>query len=74
MASLKPPFNGKDMESLYKNVQRGVYEKLSSCYSKDLDNIIALCLQKNPKMRPNCTDLLNNTIVKKYADRLNINQ
>jgi NIMA (never in mitosis gene a)-related kinase len=55
MACLKPPFGGQDMESLYRNVQRGIYDRVPSCYSRDLETVVGLCLQKNPKLRPSST-------------------
>jgi len=44
MTTLKPPFHAKDMEGLYNKVIRGYYPKLPSHYSKDLTNIINVCL------------------------------
>ena len=34
MATFRPPFHGRDMEDLYKNVQNRNYPPLSSKYSK----------------------------------------
>ncbi len=36
MCCLKPPFNGKDLNELYKNVQRGQIEPIPSIYSREL--------------------------------------
>ena len=58
MAALKPPFNGKDMEDLFKNIQKGRVTPLSAHYSNELWEFIDLCLQKDPKKRPNTEDLL----------------
>jgi len=55
MTTLKPPFHAKDMEGLYNKVIRGkipifhlifkgYYPKIPSHYSKDLMNIINVCL------------------------------
>jgi serine/threonine protein kinase len=52
MASLKPPFNGKDMEDLFKNVQKAKLTPLTNHYSTQLWEFIQLCLQKDPKKRP----------------------
>lgn len=70
MAALKPPFSGRDMEALYRNVQRCTFDRIPSCYSKDLETVIGLCMQKNPKLRPSSSELLMNPIVQKYAERL----
>jgi NIMA (never in mitosis gene a)-related kinase len=58
MAALRPPFNGKDMEDLFKNVQKGKVMPLSAHYSNDLWKFIELCLQKDPKKRPSANELL----------------
>ena len=34
MCTGKPPFKGKDLDTLYRNVQRGVYERIPLDYSK----------------------------------------
>ena len=36
MASLKPPFNGRDMEDLFKNVQKAKVQPLTHHYSPQL--------------------------------------
>lgn len=54
MCALKPPFRASDMEGLYKKVQKGIFEKLPNRYSKELQQIISLCLQVNPSSRPSC--------------------
>ena len=48
MASLKPPFNGKDMEELFKNVQKAKLAPLTGHYSSELQEFIHFCLQKDP--------------------------
>lgn len=58
MAALKPPFQANDMSLLFKKVQSGTVEKIPSCYSKELFNIICLCLQVKPKDRPMASMIL----------------
>ena len=65
VAALEPPFNENDMESLFKAVTRGIYPKISSNYSSDLNNIIRMMLQTNPTLRPTSEKLLNCSIIKK---------
>ncbi|KAM3138397.1 hypothetical protein pb186bvf_009483 [Paramecium bursaria] len=62
MASLKPPFRAQNMEGLYKKVQKGLFERIPSKYSNDLLNIISLCLQVSPNLRPSAQQLIQNPI------------
>ena len=70
MAALKPPFRANDMQGLFRKVQKGVFDKIPSHYSKDLFDIIALCLQISPSARPSCDQLLNHPIVVKHANNM----
>jgi NIMA (never in mitosis gene a)-related kinase len=45
MATLNPPFRAPDMESLFKKVQKGLYDKIPLTYSKDLAEVIGLMLK-----------------------------
>lgn len=58
MAALRPPFLAKDLDSLCKKVNKGVYDAINSRYSKELSNIIQRCLQVNPKNRMTSDQLL----------------
>lgn len=42
-----PPFQGKCMEELYKNVQKCIFKEIPKHYSEELSNFISLCLKKN---------------------------
>jgi len=65
MCTLKPPFKGKDMESLYQKVKRGIFEPIPSEYSIDLYHLIAMCLQVSSSARPDCDDLLSSPFIQK---------
>ena len=52
MTTLKPPFRSEDMEGLYKKVTRGLYPRIASHYSQDLNNLIRCLLQVSPALRP----------------------
>jgi NIMA (never in mitosis gene a)-related kinase len=54
MISLKPPFEAKDMDHLYKKVLSGQYPPIPSIYSKDLGGALASLLQVVPAKRPSC--------------------
>ena len=53
MITLKPPFRAENMQGLYKKVLRGHYPKISTQYSTDIQSIVKMLLQVNPKKRPN---------------------
>jgi NIMA (never in mitosis gene a)-related kinase len=52
MITLKPPFRAEDMHSLFKVVLKGVYPKISSKYSQDLQKVVKALIQVNSKKRP----------------------
>lgn len=58
MCSLKPPFTANDMNGLYKKVTRGVYPKIPSQYSSNLNKVIRNLLQVSAHLRPTCEDAL----------------
>jgi NIMA (never in mitosis gene a)-related kinase len=75
LCTLKPPFRAQSLEHLFKCVVRGVYDSISSTYSKDLHHIISQLLQTDPKKRPSCSDLLTtNQIIKEKIKLYNLNQ
>lgn len=49
MIVLKPPFRADNMQGLYKKVLKGQYPKISDQYSIDLQTIVRILLQVNPK-------------------------
>ena len=59
MASLKPPFRATDMDGLYKRVTAGVFKKLPSHFSVDLNNLVKNMLKVKPNHRPSASDLLS---------------
>ena len=59
MATLRPPFRAEDMDGLYKKIIKGVYPKLPSHFSVDLNNLIKLLLQVRPNQRPSAEKLLS---------------
>lgn len=44
MTTLKPPFRAENMEGLYKQVIKGIYDKISNHYSNDLREVIKAML------------------------------
>ena len=59
MATLHPPFQGKDIESLYKRIKKGKYDKIPDFYSAELSCFINQCLHQNAKERPTANQLIN---------------
>lgn len=68
LATLKPPFRAQDLEGLYHKVIKGVYSKLPSHYSVDLNNIIKMMLQVDPQKRPGCDELLESPLLRSRMD------
>jgi len=58
MCALQPPFRANDMNQLFKRVVEGRVPPLPVQYSKDLMYMVKLCLQVDPKLRPECSDML----------------
>lgn len=54
LIALNPPFTAKDMKGLYQRVMKGVYPKIPAHYSSDLNMVLKLMLQVDPKKRPTC--------------------
>ena len=49
MITLKPPFRADNMQGLYKKVLKGQYPKISEQFSADIQTIVKILLQVNPK-------------------------
>lgn len=58
MASLRPPFMGKNMDKLYKKVCTGLYDPISSKFSDGLSSMIANLLKVKASERPSCNQIL----------------
>jgi serine/threonine protein kinase len=59
-----PPFNAKSHFELIQKIKAGRYPAIPSCYSPELNKVIASCLQVFPTNRPDTAQLLNLPIVK----------
>ena len=69
LCALEPPFSGRNMEELFKNIKAGRYIPIPNIYSNDLRKIIALMLQTNPKQRISSEELLYNPIIKSKKNK-----
>ena len=74
MITLRPPFQAKSMEDLYKKVMRGIYPKISSKFSEDLSDAIKLMIQVEPGARPTCEELLKMPMIYKRIEFFNENK
>ena len=70
MLSLVPPFQGKDMNTLFQKIQAGKIERIPSHYSNDIWSIVSAMLQQESKMRPSCDQLCQSNLFMYYADKL----
>jgi serine/threonine protein kinase len=59
MTTLKAPFRGTSMKSVYEKVMKGIYDPLPSFYSKFINDLIAVMLQIKAQNRPTCEQILN---------------
>ncbi|CDW84557.1 protein kinase domain containing protein [Stylonychia lemnae] len=59
LIALHPPFEAKDMQGLYKKVLTGVYPKIPSSYSSDLNAMLKALLQVEPKNRPTTKQIMH---------------
>ena len=84
MICLTPPFKAESMDGLYHKIIKGKYNKIPEKYSKELNEILKLLFNVNPKERPSCDELLKNSIIKnkieffeennKFNDNINNNE
>ena len=84
MICLTPPFKAESMDRLYHKIIKGKYNKIPEKYSKELNEILKLLFNVNPKERPSCDELLKNSIIKnkieffeennKFNDDINNNE
>ena len=58
LCTLNVPFRGTNLKTLVKNINSGVYDNISSNYSKDLNLILSLMLVVNPNKRKSAKELL----------------
>ena len=74
MITLRPPFQAKSMEELYKKVMRGNYPRIPSKYSEDLSDAIKLMIQVEAGARPSCEELLKMPMITKRIEFFNNNK
>jgi serine/threonine protein kinase len=71
MACLRVPFEGNSIQELYKKINKGIISRIPKKYSKELSDMIKLCLTKDQKKRPSVSELLDHpVIVKKMGTKI----
>eukprot|EP00967_Tisochrysis_lutea_P102397 scaffold154101_cov22-Tisochrysis_lutea.AAC.2 len=69
MASLKCPFDARDMRGLVVKILRGTFPPLPRVYSAELSQLVARCLMRDPQKRPSVNELLDLPIVRRRIER-----
>ena len=65
MAAQRPPFIAHDIHTLKKRISAGVFDRIPSFYSEELESLLRLCLTTNPKDRPSAEGLLHHSLIRK---------
>ncbi|KAL1522808.1 hypothetical protein AB1Y20_017778 [Prymnesium parvum] len=69
LASLKCPFDARDMRGLVIKILRGAYPPLPRTFSLDLTGLVAKCLCRQPSQRPSVNDLLAMPLIRARIER-----
>lgn len=70
MCALSYPFNGHSMNDLKYSANKGRYAPIPSMYSKDMNEMIKLCLQVDDYKRPTVYKLLEHPTIKDRMKKL----
>ena len=70
MLALKPPFQAKDMNQLYKRICKGSFPRIPAHFSNDIWQIVQAMLNVEPSKRPSCGQLIESNLFQYYADKL----
>lgn len=54
LATLHPPFSGKDIDTVFKQVTSGKYSEIPPMYTQSLKSMIKALLHVHPSLRPSC--------------------
>lgn len=66
MCALKPPFDAKNLISLFYKIVKGEYSKVPEIYSKNLHSLIKMMLNTLPEERPSASCILNVAYVQEH--------
>ena len=72
LCALQPPFKAGDMKGLANKICKGMYSRIPSSYSPELDQMVGMLLKVNAFVRPTCDEIMKNKIVMtKMTETLN---
>lgn len=66
------PFEGNSIQDLYRKIDRGIVSKIPSRYSRELYDMIKLCLTRNQKRRPTVAQLLRHPVIRQKMEERNM--
>ena len=69
LCTLTHVFRGSNLLSLLKSITSQPHEPLPKKYSSNLNSLVDKLLEKNPKDRPSCNDLLQTSFMKKVLNK-----
>ena len=72
LCALKHPFLAKNEIELVKKILQGKYESISRSYSRELADLIHICLTKDPEKRPAISDIIRLPHLQKKANLMKI--
>lgn len=72
ITALQPPFRAQDMDGLFKKVLKGLYPKIPSLYSEEVNKMLKRLITVNPNHRPSVNQVLQLDIIQKMAMKLGI--
>ena len=58
IVALQPPFRAQDMDGLFRKVLKGLYPKIPTHYSEELNKMLKRLISVNPNHRPSCDQIL----------------
>lgn len=70
IAAMTKTFPGNSLEDISKKIRGGLYNPLSSTYSKELNILISCCLIHKYKKRPSFKDLLETKVLKEKIKKI----
>ena len=60
------------MDGLFRKVLKGIYPKIPSHYSDEVNRMLKRLIAVNPNHRPNCDQILQLDVVQKYIRKLGL--
>ena len=60
------------MDGLFRKVLKGIYPKIPSHYSEDLNKMLKRLITVNPNHRPTCDQILSLEVVQRYIKKLGL--